>query len=456
VFQSRKITFSNKYLLPGLKRWIVIFIAGVSLILFGLALVLELRPLTQLSSFAWKMLRTIANIVPAQISGPVILILGAALIIGATLYTFRTMINVTMREAPTLTSKDAGQAVLQALERASRRGHGPKIVAMGGGTGLSTLLRGLKKFSSNLTAIVAVGDDGGSSGRLRQELKVVPPGDIRNCIVALADEEEVATSLFQYRFQEGSLKGHSLGNLFLAALCDISGDMAKATQVATRILRTVGTVLPSASEAIHLKAEMDNGEIVEGESNIPNTGSQIKRVFADNLPAALKESIDAINEAELIILGPGSLFTSIIPNLLLPEFVQAIQKSKAKTLYVCNLVQDKETQGFMACDFLKAIQEHTIINLIDAILINAPESWTMKTQQPIQINQDEISKMGVEIIIRSKLHDLNGGHSSLRLARSIIQWFNLKSPTKEQSTPPNPSKQQKADNSPKQSLIGKK
>lgn len=420
----------NKYFLPGLKRWIFIFLIGLVFIVFGIALLLELRPLTQISSFVWRTIRWIAEVVPPRISGPAILITGISAVGMALLSSLRTILQATIHDSdPSLT---LNQSILRSLEKARRKGQGPRIVAIGGGTGLSTLLRGLKNYSSNIIAIVTVGDDGGSSGRLREELKVVPPGDIRNCIVALADEEEFTTSLFQYRFQEGSLKGHSLGNLFLAALCNLcDGSMAKAAQVASRILRTGGQVLPSSLEALHLAAEFDDGSVLYGESKIPETGRKIKKIFAENIPPALEDSIQAIKEADLIILGPGSLYTSIIPNLLFPEIVKAITQSKAKVLYVCNLVQDKETQSYAVSDFVKAIQNHSSNKLLDGVLVNAPESWHLKRGNPIIADMEETSALGVEIIIRSKLHDNDGRHNPLRLARSVMQWLSMKQSQKE-------------------------
>ncbi len=422
---------NNRYFLPGLKRWIFIFVLGIVWIVFGVALLLELRPLTKISTFIWHLVKDIAEIVPPKISGPAILILGISSILIALLFSLRTILEAAFSDSSG-TGKHVSESILRSLERARKKGQGPRIVAIGGGTGLSTLLRGLKSYSSNLIAIVTVGDDGGSSGRLREELKVVPPGDIRNCIVALADEEEVTTSLFQYRFQEGTLKGHSLGNLFLAALCNLcEGDMAKATQVASRILRSGGQVLPSSLEAVHLCAELEDGSTIDGESNIPEAGKRIKRVFASNNPPALPESIQAIKDADLIILGPGSLYTSVIPNLLFEEIVKAISSSRAKVLYVCNLVQDKETRGYSATEFVQAIQEHSNNKILDAVLINAPESWHLERGKPVPIDINEVSSLGVEVIIRSKLQDNDGRHNPLRLARSIIQWLSMRQNNRE-------------------------
>jgi uncharacterized cofD-like protein len=435
-----RIRLNNKYFLPGIKRWIFALIFGITFIALGSALLLELRPLTKISSTVWNVLRWVADLMPAHISGPLILICGIGAIVVSLIYMVRTMIDVTVSESSSMSGKPASQSVLKALERASKRGQGPKIVAIGGGTGLSTLLRGIKSYSNNITAIVTVGDDGGSSGRLREELKVVPPGDIRNCIVALSSEEEVTTSLFQYRFSEGSLKGHNLGNLFLAALCELSGDMAKATQVASRILRSEGKVLPSSLEAVSLCAEMNDGTIISGESKIPESDQKIKRIFANYVPPLLKDCEQAIKDADLIILGPGSLYTSIIPNFLFPSLTEAVKKSKAKVLYICNLVQDRETRNYSVSDFVKAIQDHSTKNIVDAVLINAPESWNLEKGHPVPLDLDELNKLSVEVIVRSKLQDSDGRHNPLRLARSIFQWFTLKQNSKELTNSVNSNK----------------
>ena len=427
-FNNLRFRLNGKYFLPGLKRWIIIFSLGIAFIAFGLALLLELRPLTNISLTIWSALRWVANILPAHLSGPLILILGTFLILASLILILQTLLDVTNHDNSSFAGdKNTPQSILRALERARKKGQGPKIVAIGGGTGLSSLLIGLKNYSTNITALVTVGDDGGSSGKLREELKVVPPGDIRNCIVALSDEEELTTSLFQYRFSEGSLKGHSLGNLFLAALCDIClGDMAQASLLASRILRTGGKVLPSSLQAVHLEAEMEDGTIISGESKIPEGGKLIKKIFATNISPALPECLLAIREADLIILGPGSLYTSIIPNLLFPEILKSIEETKAKVIYVCNLVQDKETKNYKASDFLKAIQSHTHKNILNAILLNAPESLQLDSGKPIPIDLDAINDLGIEPIIRSKLQDYKGRHNSTRLARSIMQWFGFK------------------------------
>ena len=202
--------------------------------------------------------------------------------------------------------------------------------------------------------------------------------------------------------------------------------MAQASLLASRILRTGGKVLPSSLQAVHLEAEMEDGTIISGESKIPEGGKLIKKIFATNISPALPECLLAIREADLIILGPGSLYTSIIPNLLFPEILKSIEETKAKVIYVCNLVQDKETKNYKASDFLKAIQSHTHKNILNAILLNAPESLQLDSGKPIPIDLDAINDLGIEPIIRSKLQDYKGRHNSTRLARSIMQWFGFK------------------------------
>lgn len=417
-----KRRFNSRYLLPGLKRWIVLLIVGIIIIVFGVALLLELRPLSVISSFVWNTVRNIATLVPAHISGPIALLIGVASIASAIWFSIRT--TVTASQNTSGENIEHG-SILRSLEDAYRKGQGSNIVTMGGGTGLSTLLRGLKHYSRNITAVVTVGDDGGSSGVLREELKVIPPGDIRNCIVALSDEAETLSSIFQYRFSEGSLKGHSLGNLFLAALFDIhEGNIPESTKSASRVLRSGGRVLPSSQDPLHLCAKYTDDSTIEGESNIPQEGKAIKKVYhKGDKVKALPEVLKAIEQAEYIVLGPGSLFTSIIPNLLLKDIVFAIKKSKAKVLYVCNLTEDRETRDYMASDFVDAIHRHTKENIIDYILVNDPQSWNVKDHKAIKVDLDKLYKQGVQVIVRPKLHNNDGRHNPLRLARSIQQWF---------------------------------
>ena len=231
---------------------------------------------------------------------------------------------------------------------------GPKIVAIGGGTGLSNMLRGLKYYTSNITAVVTVADDGGGSGELRDDLGILPPGDIRNCIMALADTEPLMENLLQYRFTEGKLKNQSFGNLFLAAMDGISNNFEEAVQKMSSVLAVTGRVMPVTLDNIVLKAKLKNGTIVEGESNIPKRviemNSSIEKVFLEPKNAkALKEAVEAIKEADAIILGPGSLYTSVIPNLLINDITSEIQKSDAIKLYVSNIMTQRGEIGRASC-----------------------------------------------------------------------------------------------------------
>ena len=310
------------WLLPGLqvKRWFGLIILGTIIALLGLCVLFNMRPVY----FAVGILKYIAVTVNQEFLGVILLLAGAYIFLKGWKNTNYSILD--------LTEERDRHALLESLYKRRKLNYGPKIVAVGGGTGLSTMLKGIKKITNNITAVVTVGDDGGSSGRLRHEMGVLPPGDIRNCIAALADDEDLVTKLFQYRFKTGEgLEGHSFGNLFLTALCSITGNMVRAVQESAKVLNIRGRVLPSTLDDMKLSAEMEDGTIVEGESNIPETGKKIKRLFTT--PANCKplpEVIQAIKEADLIILGPGSLYTSVIPNLLIKEISEAISKSSAK------------------------------------------------------------------------------------------------------------------------------
>ena len=249
----------------------------------------------------------------------------------------------------------------------------PRVVVIGGGTGMPVLLRGLKELTSNLTAIVTVADDGGSSGRLRGELGILPPGDIRNCLIALATTEPLLEQLFQYRFNTDSqLDGHSFGNLFIAAMSEITGDFEAAVKESSKVLAVRGRVLPVTLDNIGLGAELVDGRVVYGESNITADPVAIKKVHilpADVTP--LPEALLALQEADAIVLGPGSLYTSVIPNLLVPGIAQAIADSNATKIYACNVMtQPGETTGYTASDHLRAILQHTTPELVDYVLVN--------------------------------------------------------------------------------------
>lgn len=283
--------------------------------------------------------------------------------------------------------------------------HGPKIVVVGGGSGLGTILRGLKQVTSNLTAIVTVADDGGSSGRIRQEFGILPPGDIRNCLIALADIEPLMEQLMQYRFNGGTgLAGHSFGNLFLTAMTEITGDFEQAIRASSQVLAVRGRVLPSTLENVVLNAELVDGSLIRGESAIGKSPTRIRQLSME--PADVRpvpEAITAIEEADMIILGPGSLYTSVIPNLLVKDTAEAIRRSSALKIYICNaMTQPGETVGYSAADHVQAIIEHAGPGLIDYALINVksiPKEMLERYQEegasPVEADTARVKALGV-------------------------------------------------------------
>ncbi len=319
--------------------------------LLGGAIWADLKPIYwTIETLTW-LLGAITTVLPRSITGPLVLLLGAGLLLWGQSRSFG---SIQQALAP-----DKDTVLVDALRAQSKLNRGPNIVAIGGGTGLSTLLSGLKRYSSRITAIVTVADDGGSSGILRRELGVQPPGDIRNCLAALSREEPLLTRLFQYRFAAGSgLEGHSFGNLFLSALTAITGNLETAITASSRVLAVQGQVVPATNVDVRLWAELENGQRIEGESAIGKAPSPIVRMGClPEQPPALPSALEAIANAELILLGPGSLYTSLLPNLLVPELVEAIQRSNAPKLYICNLMtQPGETDGLDVGGHLRAIE----------------------------------------------------------------------------------------------------
>lgn len=313
------------------------------------------------------------------------------------------------------------------------RGSWPNVVVIGGGTGLSVMLRGLKKKQLNITAIVTVADDGGSSGVLRSELDIPPPGDIRQVLIALADVEPMLSRMLQYRFQNGSgLAGHSLGNLILAAMTDITGDFVTGIKELSRVLAVRGQVLPAAAKAIVLKAEMEDGTIVVGESRIPTVKKKIKRVYLDQAETIqpLDEAIEAIRHADAIVIGPGSLYTSILPSLLVPNISQEIMNSNVVKIYVCNVMtQPGETDGFSAHDHLTVIEQHVGGKLFEHVIVNdgvIPEPVRMKYAEqgayPVEVDVDRMQQEGYKVIVdHLVLHRKYLRHNARKLAEHIDQ-----------------------------------
>ena len=315
---------------------------------------------------------------------------------------------------------------------------GPRIVAIGGGTGLSTLLRGLKLYSKNITAIVTVADDGGGSGVLRQDLGMPPPGDIRHCMEALANVEPLMGQLLQYRFKEGGLAGQSFGNLLLAALNGIVPSFDQAVEGMSQVLAITGKILPVTTANVQLEAEFENGVRVLGESIIPerkmeeNCRIQQVRLLPEGTKA-LPAAIEAINRAEMIIFAPGSLYTSVIPNLLVEGIVEAIRRSDALKVYACNIMtQEGETEGYTAADHVCALLEHGAPGLLDICLANSEqvrpglvERYQREDAVPLVVDRERFEQMGLELVempVASRTSNY-ARHSQTRLAQAIMEIY---------------------------------
>jgi uncharacterized cofD-like protein len=411
-----------KWLTPGIgvKRWLGVLFVGVTALALGFALVL----LAFFRAYPQPLLETILTLGGASLWVRA----GLAFVVGAALVTVAMLrINQAILEP-----LDVGSGTLiDAMVAHRQRQRGPKVVAIGGGTGLPTLLRGLKSHTSNLTAIVTVADDGGSSGRLRRDLGVLPPGDFRNNLAALARDEALMTQLFQYRFGEGGLEGHSFGNLFITAMSGITGSFEQALIESSRVLAIRGQVLPSTLTDVTLMAELREDQDsaarrVSGESAIPDTLGIIERVFLQpENPPAYPEAVKAILAAEVIVLGPGSLFTSILPNLLVHGVAEAVHRSSALKIYVCNVATQRgETDGFSVADHAKAIERHVGKGIFDVVLANdhfpVLEADTNTTY--VRFSQDNGSS-GLSASLRTMpLVDAHRPwrHDSQRLAQAVI------------------------------------
>jgi uncharacterized cofD-like protein len=342
-----------KWLYPGIgiKRWI-----GLSA--FGVILLVIASSRLRTEEF-WIVQVLYLNVL---VCGIIILILGIKRLLSSYIAAFM----------PTSKADDA----VDILYQRKQLSRGPKVITVGGGTGLSVLLRGIKEYTSNITAIVTVADSGGSSGRLRQQFDILPPGDIRNCLVALADAPTLMRDLFQFRFDKSSeLSGHSFGNLFITAMTRLTGDFEKAVKETSKVLALRGQVIPSTLNNVMLVAEHKDGSITEGEDQIPKAHRPINRVsLKPDQSVATPEAIRAIREAQIIVLGPGSLYTSIIPNLLIREITDAIVASNAIKVYVCNVMtQPGETDGYKASDHIRALINHSHPRLIDYCIVNIGE-----------------------------------------------------------------------------------
>lgn len=395
----------------GLKRWLILAAIGVFVLSLGITYLMRYYELTTRLPITGSV--SIYAIIAT--AGLIFIIIGSWKLA-------KSIFHI-------LTIGPRTQNIAQAIYNYRHLERGPRVVAIGGGTGLSTILRGLKEYTSNLTAIVTVADDGGSSGRLRRELGILPPGDIRNCLVALSEAEPLVTRLFQYRFSQGSgLDGHSFGNLFIVAMSGVTGGFAEAVHESSRVLAVRGEILPATLDNITLTAQMENNSTVTGETSISETTSRIRTLSIDP-PDALAHpgAIEAILDAQLILLGPGSLYTSIIPNLAVPGIRDALHASNALKVYVCNVaIQKGETEGYSASDHLEALLHHTNSDLVDLMLVNtAPPPSSNATTDYIFVDSGTETVIHNVRIIGSDLvnESIPIHHDPIKLAHTVFEVY---------------------------------
>lgn len=419
---------SLKWLYPGMgiKRWLLLFTIGGVLFTLGLALTFNYKLLDSIEESLFRAIylwRGSYDYTFSMLAGVGIVVVGIILMFWATTKVIRSVITALL---PNSSAK-----VVDMIYDKRRLDRGPAVTVIGGGHGLAVLLRGIKEITGNATAVVTVADDGGSSGRLREDLGIVPPGDLRNCLVALADTEPLMEKLFQYRFEgAGDLSGHSFGNLFLAAMTEVTGDIEKALQESSKVLAVKGRVLPASTEPLRLDAVMVDGSVVEGESHIPEAGKRIRYVklhpeHVKPVPAA----IDAILSADAIILGPGSLYTSIMPNLLVDGMAEALRKSQAVKIYICNVMtQPGETDGYTASMHAKAIIDHAGREAIDFMLVNSSQlspalinKYAQEGSYPVIVDESNINGMGIGFLKADIISQTDAiRHDPDKLSRTIM------------------------------------
>ena len=408
------------WLKPGIKvkRWLAFGVLGVLLIVFGIIELINRREYT----VAFKMFY-----ITLIFTGVFVIYLSTVEIMKSVIYLVnKGEIKVALNNSRIESLIGEKRLLIK----------GPKIVVIGGGTGLSTMLRGLKYYTSNITAIVTVGDDGGGSGKLREDLGMLPPGDIRNCILALADTEPIMKELLQYRFTDGNLKYQSFGNLFLAAMDCIYDNFEDAVQKMSSVLAVTGKVIPVTLDDMQLKAILKNGNIVKGESQIPKEAikqkSPIERLMLEPEDAVpLKEALDAIKEADAIVMGPGSLYTSVIPNLLVNKISSAVRKSKAYKVYISNIMtQPGETDGFTASDHLKTIQKYGGKDIVECVIANCgaisdelKEKYDKEGAKLVELDEENIKNQGVDLIVGNLIKMESGfiKHDADYLAQILVE-----------------------------------
>lgn len=392
-----------KWFFPGLgvKRWFLVIIFAFVLISIGITALFGF----DLSIYITNNLLIFLDNIFGDSSEAILKLTAFLMIIGGFVLSYYSLLKIKTEFNTHITPNGE---ILDLLYEKRRSNKGPEVVAFGGGTGLSNLLRGLKKQSDNLTAVVTVADDGGSSGRIRDEMGILPPGDIRNCLVALADREPLMENLFQHRFKsEGGLEGHSFGNLYIAAMTEVLGDFEEAVRASSKVLAIRGKVLPATNEDIKLGAIYHDQEKRMGESAIPVYDKEINKVFLYPENASTTPEVrDSIQNADVIVIGPGSLYTSILPNLLVKGIVSEIRKSDALKLYICNVMtQPGETDNYTAADHAEAIIDHCGRGVFDYIVVNnrrgtaeLRKKYEAEGAYPVEIDHQRLDKLGVKVI----------------------------------------------------------
>ncbi len=417
-----KSVFNLKWLYPGMriKRWILLLILGILLIASGLAGGLLTLRSSNIASLQSKILGAAYTLD---------FLIGVWLVVQAVKKIFRSIVTLFLPQSE--------EKFIDIVYQKRQLARGPKIVTIGGGTGLSTILHGLKEFTDHNTAVVTVADDGGSSGRLREQFDILPPGDIRNCLVALADAEPLMHKLFQFRFDKDSeFSGHNFGNLFITVMTQLTGDFEQAIKESSKVLAIRGHVIPSTLSKVTLVAKYKDGTQTEGEAKIAEARRPIDSVYLNpESNAATPEAIKAIEDADIIVLGPGSLYTSIIPNFLIKDITQAVVKSRALKFYICNIMTEHgETDNFSTSDHLRVLIAHSHPRVVDYCIVNSGkvpqdliEKYKTENASFVSLDAERIRSLGYRVIA-DNLVSIKGviRHDAMKLAQIIITVFNKK------------------------------
>jgi uncharacterized cofD-like protein len=429
--RAKQILGSLKWLYPGMrvKRWLVLIPVGLAAAISGVVLLMNIRLVDVLGVVATESFRLFGlrlDVPGTQIP------MGIGLITLGLLLIFVSLRQV-VRSITSVVSPEAEGRLADVVFQRRYLSQGQQIVVIGGGTGLATMLRGLKQYTSNIVAVVTVTDDGGSSGRLQRDMGMLPPGDIRNCLVALADAEPLMMELFQYRFTEGldGLDGHSFGNLLIAAMTRITGDFERAVKETSNILAIRGRVLPSTIENVRLQAELEDGSFAEGETNIVRAPSAIRHVMLHpSTVHPLEETLRSIELADCIVMGPGSVYTSIVPNLLVRGIPEAIRESDAVKVFVCNVMtQPGETDGYSASDHVRGVMKHTDQRVFQYVLVNQErpskellEKYAKEGQFFVEPDASVIREMGFKPIVGDYISQTEVvRHDPEKLAQAILR-----------------------------------